>query len=40
MKREREIDLKIRPTYHCRCDERLKTKSEDSTRLVYTGFHG
>jgi hypothetical protein len=29
-------ELKIRPTYDCRCDERLKTKGEDSTRLVYT----
>jgi hypothetical protein len=28
MKRE----VKIRPTYDCRCDERLKTKAEDSTR--------
>ncbi len=24
----------------CRCDERLKTKTEGTTRLVYTGFHG
>ena len=24
--------------YECRCDERLKTKDEESTRLVYTGF--
>jgi hypothetical protein len=24
----------------CRCDERLKTKSEKSTRLGYTGFLG
>jgi hypothetical protein len=23
-----------------RCDERLKTKAEESTRLAYTGFHG
>ena len=36
MKRE----LKTRPTYECRCDERLKTKPEESTRLVYTGFLG
>jgi hypothetical protein len=27
-----------RPIYECRCDERLKTKSEESTRLTYTGF--
>jgi hypothetical protein len=24
----------------CRCDERLKTKSEKSTVLVYTGLFG
>jgi hypothetical protein len=24
----------------CRCDERLKTKTEESTRLTYTGFLG
>jgi hypothetical protein len=24
----------------CRCDERLKTKTEGSTRLSYTGFRG
>ena len=34
MKRE----LKIRPIYECRFDERLKTKSEESTLLVYTGL--
>jgi hypothetical protein len=33
-------DLKTKPVYECRCDERLKTKSEESTRLVYTGFLG
>jgi hypothetical protein len=33
-------ELKIRPTYDCRCDERLKTEAEDSTRLAYTGFRG
>jgi hypothetical protein len=31
-------DLKRRQIYECRCDERLKTKSERSTRLVYTGL--
>jgi hypothetical protein len=31
-------DLKRRPIYECRCDERLQTKSEGSTRLVYTGL--
>jgi hypothetical protein len=34
MKRE----LKTRPTYECRCDERLKTKAEESTSLAYTGL--
>jgi hypothetical protein len=36
MKRE----LKTRPIHECRCDERLKTKTEESTRLVYTGLLG
>jgi hypothetical protein len=36
MKRE----LKTRPMYECRCDERLKTKDEESTRLTYTGLLG
>ena len=34
MKRE----LKTRPIYECRCDERLKTKDEETTRLTYTGL--
>ncbi len=29
MKRE----IKTRPIYKCRCDERLKTKDEESTRV-------
>ena len=33
-------ELKTRPIYDCRCDERLKTKAETSTRLVYTGLIG
>jgi hypothetical protein len=33
-------DLKTRPIYECRCDERLKTKAEESTRLTYTGLLG
>jgi hypothetical protein len=33
-------ELKTRPIYECRCDERLKTKAEESTRLTYTGFLG
>jgi hypothetical protein len=36
MKRE----VKSRPIYEGRCDERLKTKGEESTFLVYTGFLG
>ena len=33
-------DLKRRPIYECRCDERLKAKAEGSTRLAYTGLCG
>ena len=33
-------DLKTRPIYECRCDERLKTKAEESTDLAYTGLLG
>ena len=33
-------ELKARPIYECRCDERLKTKAEESTRLPYTGLLG
>ena len=29
-------DLKTKPTYEFRCDERLKTKVEESTRLTCT----
>ena len=36
MKRE----LKIRPIHECRCDERLKTKVDESTLLTYTGLFG
>jgi hypothetical protein len=36
MKRE----VKTRPIYECRCDERLKTKAEESTPLAYTGLLG
>jgi hypothetical protein len=32
--------LKTKPINECRCDERLKTKSEKSTRLSYTGLLG
>jgi hypothetical protein len=34
MKRE----LKTRPIYECRCDERPKSKAEESARLAYTGL--
>jgi hypothetical protein len=33
-------DLKTRPIYECRFDERLKTKDEESTCLTYTGLIG
>ncbi len=33
-------ELKTRPIYECRCDERLKTKVEESTHLTYTGLIG
>ncbi len=29
-------ELQIKPIYECRCDERLKTKAEEFTRLTYT----
>ena len=31
-------ELKTRPVYECRYDERLKTKGEEYTLLVYTGL--
>jgi hypothetical protein len=31
----RKRELKTRPIYECRCDERLKTNAEKSTRLAY-----
>jgi hypothetical protein len=30
--------LKIKPISECRCDERLKTKDEESTRISDTGL--
>ena len=33
-------ELKIRPIYECRCDERLQTNSKEFTRLAYTGLIG
>jgi hypothetical protein len=32
--------LQTRPIYECRCDERPKTKPEESTCLSYTGLIG
>ena len=29
-------EVEIKPVYECRCDERLKTKAEEFTRLTYT----
>ena len=31
-------ELKTKPIYECRCNERLKTKVEESTHLAYTGL--
>ncbi len=31
-------ELKIKPIYECRCDERLRTKTKRFTRLSYTGL--
>jgi hypothetical protein len=36
----RNRELKTRSIYECRCDERLKIKTEKSTRLTYTGLIG
>jgi hypothetical protein len=33
-------ELNRRLIYECRCDERLKPKTEGSTHLVYTGLCG
>ncbi len=38
--KSRKRELKTRLIYECRYDERLKTKTEKSTRLTYTGFLG
>ena len=32
--------LQTRPVNECRCDERLKTEVEESTRLTHTGLYG
>jgi hypothetical protein len=34
----RKRELQTKPIYECRCDERLKTKSEKSTRLSCSGM--
>ncbi len=31
-------ELKTRPIYDCRCDERLEPKDDESTCLTYTGL--
>ena len=33
-------EIKKRPIYECRCNERLQTKVKEFTRLGYTGFLG
>jgi hypothetical protein len=33
-------EVKTRPMYGCRCDERLKPEGEESTFLGYPGFLG
>ena len=33
-------EVKTRPIYECRCDERLNTTAEESTCLGYTGLIG
>ncbi len=33
-------ETKTRPIYECQCDERLKSKAEESTCLPYTGLSG
>ena len=33
-------ESKTKPIYEFRCDERLKTKVEESTRFLYTGLLG
>ncbi len=40
MNQESERELRTRPIYECRCDERLKTKFEKPTLLTYNGFLG
>jgi hypothetical protein len=30
-------EVKIKPIYECRCDDRLQTKTKRLTRLSYTG---
>jgi hypothetical protein len=37
---KRDLNRRLKLIHECRCDERLKTKSEGSTRLTYTGLCG
>ena len=37
---ERQTEVKRILIYECRCNERLRSKSEGSTRLGYTGLCG
>jgi hypothetical protein len=34
------VRAKEKPISECRCDEKLKTKTEESTLLTYTGLFG
>jgi hypothetical protein len=36
----RDLKTSLGPICECRCDERLKTKGEESTCLTYTGLVG
>ena len=40
MNPEKKREIKRILIHECRCDERLKTKTEGSTRLTYTGLCG
>ncbi len=33
-------EVRVKAVYECRCDERLNTKVEESTRLTHTGLIG
>jgi hypothetical protein len=40
MKNKHAVTDHLRPIYECRCDDRLKPKGEESTRLTYSGLLG